>query len=388
MPTIEGDEGAIQMSGDLLTTIESVHAAALDAQLWPQALAAVAATLRGATATIEAIDRETLCHREFLCHGLPPAGEIEYVEQYAAINPRIRAHRNAKLGEVTHDYAILDEDAMRRNPFYAEFLPRLGVRYFIAGIVASSPEEFVGLIVHRPLRHEHFDRADIATMKLLIPHVQQAFDVTRRLRTAGDTRDCLERALDWLAEGVALVRADGAVVYANHRFEEIVRRGDGLRLRKREIEFATPQARDRFGSALAAAARLKNGTVASAGAIDFVAAGSASSTPYVVSVRPLASTGRDAARGAVAAVFVRDRQAHSAAAITTLREIFGLTEAEASLAQALQSGMTLAAYAESRRLSANTVYTHLRRVREKTGCSRMPELIRKLNGLQVPLRAD
>lgn len=213
-------------------------------------------------------------------------------------------------------------------------------------------------------------------------------EVMRRLRTAGDTRDSLERTLDWLTEGVALVRADGAVVYANHRFEEIARRGDGLRLHKREIDFTTPQARNRFSTALAAAAPLRSGTIRSAGAIDFAAARSGSSAPYVVSVRPLADTGGDPARGAVAAVFVRDPQAHNAAAIPTLREIFGLTEAEASLAQALQSGMTLAEYAESRCLGANTVYTHLRRVREKTGCSRMPELIRKLNGLQVPLRVD
>ena len=36
--------------------------------------------------------------------------------------------------------------------------------------------------------------------------------------------------------------------------------------------------------------------------------------------------------------------------------------------------------------SLNTAYTHLRHLREKTGCSRMPELIRKLNEVQVPLR--
>ncbi len=87
------------MKGDLLTTVEAVHAAGLDAQPWPQALAAGAGTLGGAAATIEAIDREKLCHRESLCHRLPPAGEIEYVEQYAALNPRIPAHRNAKLGQ-------------------------------------------------------------------------------------------------------------------------------------------------------------------------------------------------------------------------------------------------------------------------------------------------
>ena len=76
------------------------------------------------------------------------------------------------------------------------------------------------------------------------------------------------------------------------------------------------------------------------------------------------------------------------AATITLRDLFGLTEAEAGLAQALQSGVALSDYAGGRALSLNTVYTHLRRLREKTGSSRMAELIHKLNGLRLPLRAD
>ena len=94
-------------------------------------------------------------------------------------------------------------------------------------------------------------------------------------------------------------------------------------------------------------------------------------------------------KGAVAAVFVRDPLGRAAPATTgVFRAIFGLTEAEARLAQALQAGTSLADYAGSQGLSVNTVYTHLRRLREKTGSSRITELIRKLNDIEVPPRAD
>ena len=56
------------------------------------------------------------------------------------------------------------------------------------------------------------------------------------------------------------------------------------------------------------------------------------------------------------------------------------------LAQALQAGISLPDYARTRRLSLNTVYTHLRRVREKTNCARLPKLIHKLNDWRAPLR--
>jgi DNA-binding CsgD family transcriptional regulator len=89
-----------------------------------------------------------------------------------------------------------------------------------------------------------------------------------------------------------------------------------------------------------------------------------------------------------AIVFLHDPRSRAAAAVGVLCEVFGLTEAEGALAQALQTGVSLAEYTEARALSLNTVYTHLRRLREKTGCSRMPELIAKLYNLRMPLRLE
>jgi DNA-binding CsgD family transcriptional regulator len=87
-------------------------------------------------------------------------------------------------------------------------------------------------------------------------------------------------------------------------------------------------------------------------------------------------------------VFVRDPLTYRSVDVATLREVFGLTDAEAFLAKSLQAGQAPANYARERALSLNTVYTHLRRLKDKTGCSRMTELIRKLNELHLPLRVN
>ena len=52
------------------------------------------------------------------------------------------------------------------------------------------------------------------------------------------------------------------------------------------------------------------------------------------------------------------------------------------------SGVTTTAYAAERRLSLNTVCSHLKRIREKTGCKSLPELIRKFGELSVPVRSN
>ena len=44
------------------------------------------------------------------------------------------------------------------------------------------------------------------------------------------------------------------------------------------------------------------------------------------------------------------------------------------------------AHATERRVSLNIVYSHLKQIRETTGCKSVPELIRKFGEWNVPLR--
>lgn len=62
------------------------------------------------------------------------------------------------------------------------------------------------------------------------------------------------------------------------------------------------------------------------------------------------------------------------------------TGAEANLAAGLQAGLSLGDYARHHALSLNTIYT-LRRIKDKTGCRKVPELIRRLNDLTLPPRS-
>jgi DNA-binding NarL/FixJ family response regulator len=87
-------------------------------------------------------------------------------------------------------------------------------------------------------------------------------------------------------------------------------------------------------------------------------------------------------------VFVRDPLQKQKTSIEILREAFHFTPAEVALARALQDGTSVAGYAQHSALSLNTVYTHLRRIREKTGSRRMADLLRKLDELCGPLRPE
>ena len=192
-----------------------------------------------------------------------------------------------------------------------------------------------------------------------------------------------ESALDLLADGIALLKRDGAIVYVNEALRRLAAHGNEIRIERNAIEFASPDLRSRFAQAMGAVARDSDHLVT-----DFAVPREDGQPPYTVSVRPL-SRGKEAGHpDAAAMLLVHDPLQQSAAAARMLRELYRLTNAEAQLVQALSSGMTAVAYAQSRQLSITTVYTHLRRTREKTGWKSVAELTRRFHELNVSLRAN
>lgn len=174
------------------------------------------------------------------------------------------------------------------------------------------------------------------------------------------------------------------MLHANAALVGIARAGDGLSLGRAGLRLASPEARDRLARALSAAVAVGEGE--GPPPEPFAAPRPSGAPAYVLTLRPLfpdESEGEPEAAAAV--VFVRDPAAGPAA---VLAPAWGLTPAEARLAEALRAGTAPSAYARRTGLSINTVYTHLRRLKEKVGARRLPELIHRLEEAAAPaLRA-
>jgi len=80
----------------------------------------------------------------------------------------------------------------------------------------------------------------------------------------------------------------------------------------------------------------------------------------------------------LALLFLIDPDATPSVPTPILRSIYGLTNAEGRLVEALLTGLTLESFAEQSHISVNTVRTHLKSVYRKTETNRQPELIRLL----------
>jgi DNA-binding CsgD family transcriptional regulator len=104
--------------------------------------------------------------------------------------------------------------------------------------------------------------------------------------------------------------------------------------------------------------------------------------PYLISVMPLSALSILAQQRPSAALFVYDRSIGRIPAISVLREIFGLTAAEARVAILLARGKTVREIVSMLGLSSNTIRTQLRQVFAKTQTKRQSELMRVL--LPIP----
>jgi DNA-binding CsgD family transcriptional regulator len=340
--------------------------------------------MAGGGATFEVIDKATQRPTTFHSVGLPSTARPDYLAHFAPLSPRLPTVLKQRQGSLSWDYQILDERAMARDPFYAEFLPRVGLRYFMSAVVEQTRDRFTVVTVQRTPQQGHVGEREIALMQRLGPHLQRAYQTRMRLEPAPDRESLFEHALDLLSDGVALLRRDGSIVYLNEALRLLAGREKDFRITRQVIEFASPGLRNRFATALAAVERSDDPSAAWLPA-DFAVPREHGLPPYTVSVRPLRG-GRDR-RDAVAMLLVHDPLQQHVSATRMLQELYGLTNAEVHLVQALGTGLTAVAYARSRGVSITTVYTHLKRTREKTGWRSVAELTRRFHELSVSLRA-
>jgi len=185
-------------------------------------------------------------------------------------------------------------------------------------------------------------------------------------------------ALDRLSQGIAVIDKACRVSYANTLAQTICRETDGLSIRGGEL----------IGTARSDATRL---SVALKRAVGAGAQGSSLRLERPSRKRPLAlliapmELEANSIRVPAALVLINDPDRHAEPPKERLMEAYGLTAAEARVAQLLLRGEGLAGVATHSSISLETARTHLRRVLVKTGTHRQSDLIalllREVGGL-------
>lgn len=368
----------MERTDDLLTVIEGIHAAGLEANRWPDVLQSVTRLAGASAASVETYDYARRRHRMWHGYGSEP----EMIEAYLSFHSSDNVYApNRPPAYGTRKFPsghVLDAAGLGREPFYAEYITYTDPRYFTACILDGGKGPETVFTLTRDPSQGHMEQPDVELFGRLMQHARLALQVASRLGEAAGEARSLTRILDIIGDGVALLDETGAVLHANAALTEMARRGDGIRLARDGVRLTSADARERFGAALGAALALSRGAALGAPK-SFAVSRSGGAPPYVVTVRPVFGGEADGAPGTAAVLFVHDPEMARSTGTEGLRALFGLTAAEGRLAEALMRGLSPVDHARDSGVSINTAYTHLRRLKDKAGAHRLPDLIHRLN---------
>jgi len=188
-------------------------------------------------------------------------------------------------------------------------------------------------------------------------------------------RRMVSDALDCVPVAVAVVDRNGTVRYANHLAERVLDMKDGLLIVQGRLSGARSgdksQLRERILEVSAGSGR--NGDLPWAA----MRVERENGTAWFIRIAPLGRVGQQPPSGeGMVIVMISDPNMPMKPSTTMLRQMHGLTYAEADIMGRLTMGMRLADIATELDISIETVRTHLKSIFTKTGTSRQADLVR------------
>jgi DNA-binding CsgD family transcriptional regulator len=273
---------------------------------------------------------------------------------------------------------MIDPKTWVQGEFYRQFIEPNNIRHILGLDLRADDGAECRLRMTRPEGTSNFSAAEKRVFQMLLPHIKCAVNLRSHFGVIESERRLYATAVDRMLVGTLILDKSGAVIRSNRVADEILVQKDGLHLSMGSLH-ADYRQEDRELQHLLKTA-LSPGHAAAPSVPEAIAVTRPSGRAklgVVVRSIPLGEWSEGQHRPAVA-VFIRDPERKSQASNELLRQLFGFTPAEATLALLLANGLTLDEAAEELHIRKNTIRAHLRSIFTKTGVTRQTTLVRLL----------
>lgn len=258
-----------------------------------------------------------------------------------------------------------------RSRIYNEWIRPMGDDTFhcLGGVIRQGGVHGkIGL--HRGRGQKSFTSAEVRALQDSVDHIGRMFAIRSRLGRATQYGRTLHATLDTVGHAVFILRPSGTLVECNRAAEAMLRRADALLLRNQHVKARDVLDDEALQTALRAAAAAE---ASQAGAI-FV--NRDKGMPYILSI---AAARIGETRQII--VIASDPAERDGTLISRIRALYGLTKAEAEVAEALSLGTPLEQLSAERGVALNTVRTQMKNIYAKLDCSRQSELVARISQL-------
>ena len=181
-------------------------------------------------------------------------------------------------------------------------------------------------------------------------------------------------ALDLVNIGVVVADAAGRLLLANQTAEQVLEARDGIALSPRGTLRASGACEAALSALLRQFATPGLRAVEACGTVLAVQR-SSGKRPLTLLVRPVEGSPQQDVGGPRILIFILDPEFPVETAEAELRQLYGLTSTEASLANLLMEGKTLDDCCDVLGIRRSTARTHLQHLFEKVGVQRQSELV-------------
>jgi DNA-binding CsgD family transcriptional regulator/PAS domain-containing protein len=363
----------------LLELIDLVHSAAEDPARWDPFLRRCGEILQAPVGAI--VFEDLRSHRAQIARivGMDAGLIREYEQYYAARNAWMTAGLpKMTVGEAIRSEMVLPDRELVRTEYYNGFLRQASARHLLAAFLFRDERTLSQISFVRPHRFGECSEHETRMFGHLIPHLQRAFQLHRRLMDMKTEHELAVEALDRVPAGILVLDATGKAILVNRSAREILAAKDGLSLRGDGLHAGDAEETAALHRLLSEALQTGAGKGIGSGGVLSVSRPSLR-RPYSVFITPLRTEQSTFGEpSAVAAVFVSDPERKPETSPEVLRRLYGFTPAESRMAAKLLEGESVEEAAEDLHVSVNTARTHVKSMFDKTDTHRHRELLRLL----------
>lgn len=360
--------------------INAIYEAGADETRWVAVLGELTRMLAGSGAVLHVGDTDCSGFAFGANHGVDPSALEAYAQYYFSINPLNPPLTRQPVGVVVSDDMLVPRRDYARSEFFNDYARRFDLCGSATAVLAKADGQIACLGVVQALGTDPYTPAELRVLQRLLPHLQRAVDLNRKLAACRLERNQAWAALDAMELAVLFLAADGSVLTTNQAGADLFRPGGGIAIRNRRLSAVDPKANNLLQAAVEGALSVegeRGGTVA--------VPRPAGQRPLLIRILPYLANNNLFGSAAKAIVFIRDPEVRGSGTVAQVAAVYGLTARETSVVEKLLEVSDVKLVAEELGMSEVTARNHVARILAKTGTNKQVELVNVILSSRLPL---
>lgn len=373
-----------QMQTDTaLNLIGQIYDSASDSSQWPQFLENLTKATGAEAARMRFVDKTSKTYNIISGFGHDRNFDQNYHDYFSKVdllNPYIEKQ---PLGSTFESHLAIPCKELKKSEIYNDLFKHYDIHYGLGGNIFKRKDILARIGLHRAYAKGPFNNNERDLVKLILPHLQRAFELGAHLEEMRAQLDDMHTAL--YGSSIPLILIDEAlnVAFMNRQAENFISDENGLFIRGNRLYTAQTSEQSQLTNIISQAVLIGAGKSSEMCTGMRVCTTSDNErfnifiTPYPP--RTTAFLGHN--KRICAAIFIHKfNQKHTLPA-GLLCALYGLTPSEIRLAENVLNGLLPNEIATKHGVSVNTIRSQLRSLFAKTETQRQAELVRLLSGL-------